>query len=110
LFVMYGLVAGFHLNTAAGLKAFLASPAQFSTLASQFAPWLSQPVELCAIAGVFSCMLATLKATVRVVFARARERVLLGQLSQVHKRFRAPFVSIYAVVGFSLAAGIILSV
>lgn len=110
VFVMYGLVAGFHLNTAAGLKAFLASPAQFSTLASQFAPWLRQPVELCAIAGVFSCMLATLNATVRVVFAMARERVLLGQLSRVHKRFRSPFVSIYAVVGFALAAGIILSV
>ena len=33
VFVVYGLAAGFHLNTAAGLKAFLASPAQFTTLA-----------------------------------------------------------------------------
>jgi len=50
VFVLYGLAAGFHLNTAAGLKSFLASPAQFSTLAGQYAAWLRQPVDLAAIA------------------------------------------------------------
>jgi amino acid transporter len=110
VFVVYGLAAGFHLNTAAGLKAFLASPAQFSTLAQHYAPWLKQPVDLAAIAGLFSCMLAVLNTTVRVVYAMAREHVIHGSLSQVHSRFKSPFVAIYSVVGFSVAVGIILSV
>jgi amino acid transporter len=110
VFVLYGLAAGFHLNTASGLKSFLASPAQFSTLAGQYAAWLRQPVDLAAIAGLFSCMLAVLNTTVRVMFAMARERVLPVQLSRVHVRFKSPFVSIYALVGFSVIVGILLSV
>ncbi|HXB48567.1 MAG TPA: APC family permease [Streptosporangiaceae bacterium] len=110
VFVLYGLAAGFHLNTAAGLKSFLASPAQFSTLAGQYASWLRQPVDLAAIAGLFSCMLAVLNTTVRVTFAMARERVLPVQLSRVHGRFKSPFVSIYALVGFAVVVGILLSV
>jgi len=110
VFVMYGLVAGFHMNTAAGLKAFLASPAQFSTLAGQYASWLKQPVDLAAIAGLFSCMLAVLNTTVRVIFAMARERVLPPQLSRVHDRFKSPYISIYALVGFSVIVGVLLSV
>lgn len=109
-FVMYGLVAGFHLNTGAGLKAFFASPAQFSTLASQYARWLRQPVDLAAIAGLFSCMLAVLNTTVRVVFAMARGRVLPPQLSRVHRRFMSPCVAIYTLVGFSVIVGVLLSV
>jgi amino acid transporter len=110
VFVLYGLAAGFHLNTAAGLKSFLASPAQFSTLAQQYASWLKQPVDLAAIAGLFSCMLAVLNTTVRVVFAMSRERIVPASLSRVHPRFQSPFVAIYALVGFAVAAGIILSV
>jgi len=109
VFVVYGLAAGFHLNTAAGLKAFLASPAQFTTLAQTYAPWLKQPVDLAAIAGLFSCMLAVLNTTVRVVYAMAREHIIHGSLSAVHPRFRSPYVAIYAVVGFAVVAGIILS-
>jgi amino acid transporter len=110
VFVLYGLAAGFHLNTAAGLKSFLASPAQFSTLAQQYASWLKQPVDLAAIAGLFSCMLAVLNTTVRVVFAMSRERIVPASLSRVHTRFKSPFVAIYALVAFSVAAGIVLSV
>ncbi|MGH3273395.1 MAG: APC family permease [Streptosporangiaceae bacterium] len=109
VFVLYGLAAGFHLNTAEGLKSFLASPAQFSSLAGRYAPWLRQPVDLAAVAGLFSCMLAVLNTTVRVVFAMARERVLPRRLSLVHDRFKSPFVSIYALVAFSVIVGIILS-
>jgi amino acid transporter len=109
VFVVYGLAAGFHLNTAAGLKAFLASPAQFTTLAQTYAPWLKQPVDLAAIAGLFSCMLAVLNTTVRVVYAMAREHIIHGSLSEVHPRFRSPYVAIYGVVGFSVVVGIILS-
>jgi amino acid transporter len=110
VFVLYGLAAGFHLNTAAGLKSFLASPAQFSTLAQQNASWLKQPVDLAAIAGLFSCMLAVLNTTVRVVFAMAREHIIHPSLSRVHRRFESPFVAIYALVGFSVVVGILMSV
>jgi amino acid transporter len=109
VFVVYGLVAGFHLNTAAGLKAFLASPAQFTTLAQTYAPWLKQPVDLAAIAGLFSCMLAVLNTTVRVVYAMAREHIIHGSLSRVHPRFKSPYVAIYGLVGFSVVVGVILS-
>jgi amino acid transporter len=109
VFVLYGLAAGFHLNTASGLKSFLASPAQFSTLAQQYASWLKQPVDLAAIAGLFSCMLAVLNTTVRVVYAMSRERIIHGSLSRVHTRFRSPFMAIYGVVGFAVIVGIILS-
>jgi amino acid transporter len=98
------------MNTAAGLKAFLASPAQFSTLAGQYAGWLKQPVDLAAVAGLFSCMLAVLNTTVRVMFAMARERVLPPQLSKVHDRFKSPYISIYALVGFSVIVGVLLSI
>jgi amino acid transporter len=109
VFVLYGLAAGFHLNSAEGLKSFLASPAQFSSLAQRYAPWLKQPVDLAAVAGLFSCMLAVLNTTVRVIFAMARERILPAPLSRVHQRFSSPYVSIYALVGFAVVAGALLS-
>ncbi len=109
VFVLYGLAAGFHLNTAEGLKSFLASPAQFSSLAQRYAPWLEQPVNLAAVAGLFSCLLAVLNTTVRVIYAMARERILPVPLSRVHSRFSSPYVSIYALVAFSVIAGVLLS-
>ena len=107
--VLYGLAAGFHLNTAGGLKAFLNDPAAFSSLATRYAPWLKQPVQLAAVAGLFSCLLAVLNTTVRVVYAMAREGVLPGPLSRVNPRFRSPDFAIYALVGFSVIVGIIMS-
>ena len=107
--VLYGLAAGFHLNTADGLQSFLDSPAAFSSLADRYAPFLKQPVELAAVAGLFSCLLAVLNTTVRVVYAMAREGVLPTRLSRVHPRFRSPDVAIYALVAFSVVIGIIMS-
>jgi len=107
--VLYGLAAGFHLNTADGLQSFLDSPAAFSSLADRYAPFLKQPVELAAVAGLFSCLLAVLNTTVRVVYAMAREGVLPTKLSRVHPRFRSPDVAIYALVAFSVVIGIIMS-
>jgi amino acid transporter len=109
VFVLYGLAAGFHLNSAQGLKNFLASPAQFTTLAQHNAAWLKQPVQLAAVCGLFSCLLAVLNTTVRVMFAMARERILPPALSRVHPKFRSPFVSIYALVVFSVVVGLLLA-
>jgi len=107
--VLYGLAAGFHLNTDTGLKSFLESPAAFSSLADRYASWLKQPVELAAVAGLFSVLLAVLNTTVRVVYAMAREGVLPSRLSRVNPRFRSPDVAIYALVAFSVVIGIIMS-
>ncbi|MDT5326470.1 MAG: hypothetical protein QOF25_3622, partial [Mycobacterium sp.] len=101
VFVLYGLAAGFHLNTDEGMQNFLASPAQFTSLAQQNAPWLKQPVEFAAVAGLFSAMLAVLNTTVRVMYAMAGERILPPVLSRIHPKFRSPFISIYVLVGFS---------
>jgi amino acid transporter len=109
VFVLYGLAAGFHLNTADGLKSFLESPAAFSSLADRYAPFLKQPVELAAVAGLFSCLLAVLNTTVRVVYAMAREGVLPSRLSRVHPHFRSPDVAIYALVAFSVVIGVVMS-
>jgi amino acid transporter len=109
VFVLYGLAAGFHLNSAQGLKAFLASPAQFTTLAQRNASWLKQPVQLASVCGLFSCLLAVMNTTVRVIYAMARERILPSPLSRVHPRFRSPFVSIYALVAFSIVVGLLLA-
>jgi amino acid transporter len=109
VFVLYGLAAGFHLNTAEGMQNFLSSPAQFTSLAEQNAPWLTQPVEFAAVAGLFSCMLAVLNTTVRVMYAMASERVLPPALSRIHPKFRSPFISIYVLVAFSVIVGIALS-
>jgi amino acid transporter len=109
VFVLYGLAAGFHMNTGQGLKNFLASPAQFTTLAQHNAAWLKQPVQIAAVCGLFSCLLAVMNTTVRVMFAMARERILPPALSRVHPRFRSPFVSIYALVVFSVVVGLLLS-
>jgi amino acid transporter len=109
VFVLYGLAAGFHLNSAQGLKSFLASPAQFTTLAQRNASWLKQPVQLASVCGLFSCLLAVMNTTVRVMYAMARERILPPPLSRVHPRFRSPFVSIYALVAFSVVVGLLLT-
>jgi amino acid transporter len=109
VFVLYGLAAGFHMNSAGGIKAFLASPSQFGDLAQHYASWLKQPVLLAALAGLFSCMLAVVNTTVRVVYAMARERVLPPRLSRVHTNFRSPYIAIYAVVVAAIGIGLGLS-
>ena len=76
--LVFGVAAGFHLNTAKGLKSFLESPAAFSSMADRYASWLRQPVELAAVAGLFSCLHAVLNTTVRVVYAMAWEGVHAG--------------------------------
>jgi amino acid transporter len=110
VFVLYGLAAGFHMNSAGGIRAFLASPSQFGSLAQQYASWLKQPVDLAAVAGLFSCMLAVVNTTVRVVYAMARERVLPLHMSRIHARFRSPYIAIYLVVAASIGIGLGLSV
>jgi amino acid transporter len=107
--MMYALTAGYHLNDPAQLKAFLNDPTPFPTLASRYASWLEQIIDIAAVFGLFSCFLAVQNATVRVLYAMGRDRVLPPQLGRIHDSWRSPFVAIFALTGLSIVAGLLLS-
>jgi amino acid transporter len=105
VFVMYALTAGYGLNSAANLKAFVSDANPFITLAHKDAPWLEQIVDLCAVAGIFSCFLAVHNTTVRIIFSMGRDRVLPGVLGRVHARWFSPYTAIYALTAFTMLIG-----
>ena len=106
VFVMYALTAGYGLNDPTNLKAFLNDANPFITLAHKDAPWLEQLVDLCAVAGIFSCFLAVHNTTVRIIFSMGRDRVLPGVLGRVHPRFFSPYTAIFAQVAFTVIVGL----
>jgi amino acid transporter len=110
VFMMYALSAGYHLNSPVQLKAFMADPTPFPTLAHRYASWITQIVDIAGVFGLFSCLLAVQNATVRVIFSMGRDRVLPGVLGKVHRRFHSPYTAIYAVTGFSILVGLGLSI
>jgi amino acid transporter len=109
VFMMYALSAGYHLNDPAQMKAFLGDATPFPTLAHRYAHWMTQIVDIAAILGLFSCFLAVQNATVRVIFAMGRDRVLPPALGKVHRSWHSPAAAIYTLTFFSVAAGIGLS-
>jgi amino acid transporter len=109
VFMMYALAAGYHLNDAAGMKAFLGDSTPFPTLANRYASWMTQIVDIAAVLGLFSCFLAVQNATVRVLFAMGRERVLPPALGRVHSKFHSPYIAIYTLTMSSIAIGLGLS-
>jgi amino acid transporter len=109
VFMMYALSAGYHLNDPAQMKAFLGDATPFPTLAHRYAHWMTQIIDIAAILGLFSCFLAVQNATVRVIFAMGRDRVLPPVLGKVHRRWHSPAAAIYTLTFFSVAAGIGLS-
>ncbi len=106
VFVMYALTAGYGLNNPAHLKAFLGDANPFVTLAHRDAPWLEQLVDLCAVAGIFSCFLAIHNTTVRIIFSMGRDGVLPPTLGRVHARWFSPDAAIYVQTVFTLAVGL----
>jgi amino acid transporter len=110
VFMMYALSAGYRLNNPAQLKAFINDPTPFPTIAHRYASWMTQIIDIAGVFGLFSCFLAVQNATVRVIFSMGRDRVLPGALGKAHRRFHSPYVAIYALSGFSIVAGILLSV
>jgi amino acid transporter len=106
VFVMYALAAGYGLKNPANLAAFLKDPNPFVTLGHHVTPWLLQPIELAAIAGLFSCFLAIHNTTVRVMFSMGRDRVLPESLGRVHPRWFSPFRAIVAQSVFTAAVGL----
>ncbi len=103
---MYALTAGYGLNNHANLLKFLSDPNPFVTLGHHYASWLLQPIELAAIAGLFSCFMAIHNVTVRVMFSMGRDRVLPRSLGQVHSKWFSPYSAIFAQTVFTVVIGL----
>ena len=106
VFVMYALVAGYGLNDDAKLAGFLKDANPFVTLAQNYTPWLLQPVQIAAIAGLFSCFLAIHNTTVRVMYSMGRDRVLPASLGDVHPSWFSPLRAILGQTVFTVVVGI----
>jgi amino acid transporter len=106
VFVMYALAAGYDLTNPAKLAAFLKDPNPFVTLGRDVTPWLLQPIELAAIAGIFSCFLAIHNTTVRVMFSMGRDHVLPSSIGRVHAGWYSPFRAIIVQSLFTAAVGL----
>ena len=106
VFVMYALAAGYDLTNPTKLAAFLKDPNPFVTLGHSVTPWLLQPIELAAIAGIFSCFLAIHNTTVRVMFSMGRDNVLPSSIGRVHSRWFSPFRAIIVQSVFTAAVGL----
>jgi amino acid transporter len=104
--MMYALTAGYRLNDRSQLSAFIKDANPFVTLGQHVAPWLLQPIELAAIAGIFSCFLAIHNTTVRVMFSMGRDRVLPASLGRVHARWFSPHRAIAVQTIFTVVVGI----
>jgi amino acid transporter len=104
--MMYALAAGYGLNDPAKMGAFLKDPNPFVTLAANVTPWLLQPIELAAIAGIFSCFLAIHNTTVRVMFSMGRDQVLPASLGRIHQTWYSPVRAIVAQSIFTVVIGI----
>ncbi|HEY5438768.1 MAG TPA: APC family permease [Acidimicrobiales bacterium] len=106
VFAMYALTAGYGLNKHSNLLKFLGDPNPFVTLGHHYASWLLQPIELAAIAGLFSCFMAIHNTTVRVMFSMGRDRVLPISFGHVHPKWFSPYVAIIGQTIFTVAIGL----
>jgi amino acid transporter len=104
--MMYALTAGYRLNDPNQMTAFLEDPNPFVTLGQNVTPWLLQPIELAAIAGIFSCFLAIHNTTARVMFSMGRDHILPAALGKVHERWYSPSRAIYVQTVFTIVIGI----
>jgi amino acid transporter len=104
--LMYALTAGYKLNDKAHLAAFLKDANPFVTLAQHVTPWLVQPIEIAAIAGIFSCFLAIHNTTVRVMFSMGRDEVLPKSMGRLHARWFSPLRAIIVQTIFTLVVGL----
>jgi len=104
--MMYALTAGYRLNDPQQMGLFLKDANPFVTLGQHVAPWLVQPIELAAIAGIFSCFLAIHNTTVRVMFSMGRDHILPKSLGRVHDRWFSPHRAVAAQTAFTLIVGL----
>ncbi len=106
VFVMYALTVGYGLTHPANFQAFLSDANPIVTLTHNNAPWLQQIVDVCALAGLFSCLLAIHNTTIRIIFSMGRDKVLPGWLGKVHSRWFSPYTAIIAQTIFTVVLGL----
>jgi amino acid transporter len=106
VFMMYSLAAGYGLNDPAKMESFLGDANPFVTLGNTYTPWLSQPIQIAAIFGIFSCFLAIHNTTVRVMFSMGRDHVLPKSLGDVHQKWYSPLRAIVVQTVFTVVIGI----
>jgi amino acid transporter len=104
--MMYALTAGYRLNDQLQMQAFLRDDNPIVTLCRRVAPWFLQPVEIAAVCGIFTCLLAIHNTTARVMFSMGRDRVLPASLGDVHVRWFSPHRAIYAQTCFTVVVGL----
>jgi amino acid transporter len=104
--MMYALTAGYRLNDPSQMRAFLHDDNPIVTLCQRVAPWFLQLVEIAAICGIFTCLLAIHNTTVRVMFSMGRDRVLPESLGDVHARWFSPHRAIVAQTCFTVVVGL----
>jgi len=105
VFATYALAAGYGIADPAQLAGFLADGSPIVTLANEKASWITQLVELAAIFGILSCLLAVHNATVRIMFSLGRDHVLPGRLGTVHPTWASPAAAIVAQTVFTAVVG-----
>jgi amino acid transporter len=103
--VMYALTAGYGLLQPANLTAFLSNANPIITLTRKDAPWLVQIINLCAITGIFSCLLAIHNTTTRILFSMGRDHILPAGLGKVHQNWYSPITAIIVQTIFTLIVG-----
>jgi amino acid transporter len=110
VFQMYALSAGYRLNEPHQLVAFMGDGNPFATLARRYASWMTNIIDIAGVFGLFSCLLASQNATVRVIFSMGRDRVLPGRLGGVHQRFHSPYVAIFVLTALTVLIGVPLAI
>jgi amino acid transporter len=86
-------------TSAGGVKAFIASPSLIGDLGTTYvSSWIGNIITLGAMVSAFSCALACVVGSARLIFALGRDGILPGSLAHVSPGKRTPTVATGAVV------------
>lgn len=103
---MYALTTGYGLLNPANMKSFLRDANPIVTLTHRDAPWLEQIIDLCAVAGIFSCLMAIHNTTTRILFSMGRDKILPSALGRVHAHWFSPYTAIIVQTIFTVVVGL----
>lgn len=89
-------------TTGKGPANFIASGSLLGDLGSSYvSSWLGTTITLGTMISAFSCALACVVGSARMVFAMSRDGMLPSGLSAVSQRFRTPFAATFAIIAVS---------
>ncbi len=105
LFTTYAEMIGFGVD---GVDAMTKDTAPFTTLATQYAPWLKLLVGLAGVSSIFAVVMNSHSGITRIIFAMGRERMLPVALSKVHPEHGTPTVAILANTVFAVVVTLVI--